>query len=73
MDILILTIGTTIFLVSYLWIGVDALRHDPQNGKWAFLSGVYRAQYSRASWRKNGLPYTISVIGMLMILIGILL
>jgi hypothetical protein len=70
--ILILTIGASMFLCGYIWIGFDALRNDPGYGKWAFLSGVYRVNYCKANWNRTWLPCSGTVLGMLLILVGIL-
>lgn len=73
MGILVLTIGAVSFLVGYLWIGFDALKNDPGYGKWAFLSGVYRINYCKANWHRTWIPCSTTILGMVMILMGILL
>ncbi len=73
MGMYLLTIGATMFLCGYIWIGIVALKNDPVNGKWAFLSGMYRINYCKANWDKMKFPCLSTIIGMLLIFIGIIL
>jgi hypothetical protein len=71
--VLLLTIGSFLFLVGYFWIGFHALRNDPGYGKWAFLSGVYRINYCRGNWSRTKIPCSATILGMILILIGIII
>jgi hypothetical protein len=72
MEFVLLTIGTALFLIGYVWTGYDAVKHDPGYGKWAFFSGVYRINYCRANWNRTMIPCSATVLGMVLILAGIL-
>jgi len=72
-ELLLLTIGAFLFLVGYFWVGFHALRNDPGYGKWAFLSGVYRINYCRANWSRTKIPCSATILGMVLILIGIII
>jgi len=72
-ELLLLTIGAFLFLVGYFWVGFHALRNDPGYGKWAFLSGVYRINYCRANWNRTMIPCSATILGMVLILIGVLI
>ena len=71
--IILLTIGAALFLIGYIWVGWDAVKHDPGYGKYAFLSGVYRFNYCRANWHRTKIPCSATILGMVLILIGIIL
>jgi hypothetical protein len=71
--ILLLSIGAFLFLVGYFWVGFHALRNDPGYGKWAFLSGVYRINYCRGNWSRTKIPCSATILGMVLILVGILI
>ncbi|MBN2240815.1 MAG: hypothetical protein JW712_13660 [Dehalococcoidales bacterium] len=73
MGILILTIGALVFMIGYVWTGLDAMKYDPEYGKWAFLSGVYRFNYCRANWNRTSIPCSMTVLGLILILVGILM
>ncbi len=72
MNIFLLTIGTVMFLISYLWVGVDAIRNDPSYGKWAFFSGIYRINYCKTNWGRTKIPCSGSILGLVLVLVGIL-
>jgi hypothetical protein len=72
-ELWILTIGAFLFLVGYFWIGFHALKNDPGYGKWAFLSGVYRINYCRGNWSRTKIPCSATILGMVLILIGVII
>jgi hypothetical protein len=73
MNVYLVTIGAAMFLSGYVWIGLLALKNDPEYGKWAFLSGVYRMNFCKANWGMTMFPCLATIVGMLLILIGILI
>lgn len=73
MEFFVLTIGTIMFIAGYLWTGFDALKHDPEYGKWAFLSGMYRVNYCRANWHRTKLPCSMTILGLLLFFIGMII
>ena len=73
MNILLLTIGAAVFLISYVWVGIDAVKNDPSYGKWAFFSGIYRINYCRANWSRTKLPCLGGILGLVLVLVGLLI
>lgn len=72
-EIYFLTIGAAIFLIGYFWTSFIALKVDPGYGKWSFLSGVYRINFCKANWSRTKIPCSATILGMVLILIGIII
>jgi hypothetical protein len=73
MEFVFLTIGAAMFLIGYIWTGIIAFRTDREYGKWAFLSGVYRINFCKANWDRTKIPCSATILGMVLILIGVII